>query len=495
MSDRELQRALRRWRDTGSSEDEAVYLRERLRSGELAQERLLLAAYLGHPAAGVALGDSLGELSELEAWLSAQGLSARVDQLEGWIRDWCDAEVAFHFSHLAAFLAEHAEEALEAYELAAPPHPPPAALSERLFARWVRGLAAWGPLIEVRAAWAIASACLAALPECALAPLAAEALDRVAAWLVCPCSSHRRATQELLPLRIVPLEGPPEHVAAAEALCELAQCAQHTDPRYLALVLARTVDAGVRALLGGGALGDAGAERIRRILATELLPWALDGVEIDPASVSALREEVAQAEELRGRRSRGELAEWELELLARAGHPAARIAAGATGRYEPDLEAWARAGAALGRRAAEHVATAAARGARGPWGELRPDDPRLGRALAAARGGSQEGERVAARIRELEAAQRELSSGGALANEACAACLGAARAALLACSSEEDPTWAVVDAVAQAKRALRLAAQHDQQTLTETELDERLRDAILLDLAANLLPAPAPPAS
>ena len=51
MSDSKLRELERRWRETGSVEDEAAYLRERVRVGDLTQERLELAAYCGHEGA------------------------------------------------------------------------------------------------------------------------------------------------------------------------------------------------------------------------------------------------------------------------------------------------------------------------------------------------------------------------------------------------------------------------------------------------------------
>ena len=55
MSDAKLRELERQWRESGSIEDEAAYLRERVRAGDLTQERLELAAYFGHAAAGHAL--------------------------------------------------------------------------------------------------------------------------------------------------------------------------------------------------------------------------------------------------------------------------------------------------------------------------------------------------------------------------------------------------------------------------------------------------------
>lgn len=50
MSDTKLRDLERRWRETGTVDDEAAYLLERVRVGDLTRERLDLAAYLGHRA-------------------------------------------------------------------------------------------------------------------------------------------------------------------------------------------------------------------------------------------------------------------------------------------------------------------------------------------------------------------------------------------------------------------------------------------------------------
>ena len=54
MSDSKLRELERRWKETGSVEDEAAYLLERVRVGDLTRERLELAAYWGHRSARVA---------------------------------------------------------------------------------------------------------------------------------------------------------------------------------------------------------------------------------------------------------------------------------------------------------------------------------------------------------------------------------------------------------------------------------------------------------
>lgn len=73
MSDQKLRELERRLCETDSVEDEAAYLRERVRAGALNQERLELAAYCGHEGARRAVPCvSSAELSLLE-W--TQGLA------------------------------------------------------------------------------------------------------------------------------------------------------------------------------------------------------------------------------------------------------------------------------------------------------------------------------------------------------------------------------------------------------------------------------------
>ncbi len=56
MSDARLRELERRWKETGSPDDEAAYLLERVRVGDLTRERLELAAYCGHEGARKATG-------------------------------------------------------------------------------------------------------------------------------------------------------------------------------------------------------------------------------------------------------------------------------------------------------------------------------------------------------------------------------------------------------------------------------------------------------
>ena len=75
MSDSKLRELERRWRETQSVEDEAAYLRERVRVGDLTQERLELAARTGLPAAETVTG--LKRIDRTSEWLHAIGSSSR----------------------------------------------------------------------------------------------------------------------------------------------------------------------------------------------------------------------------------------------------------------------------------------------------------------------------------------------------------------------------------------------------------------------------------
>ncbi|MBX3471257.1 MAG: hypothetical protein KF878_30690 [Planctomycetes bacterium] len=72
MSDTRLRELERLWKETGSSDDEAAYLLERVRVGDLTQERLELAAYSGHE--GALLCVNVAPPEDLVPWL--RGLTA-----------------------------------------------------------------------------------------------------------------------------------------------------------------------------------------------------------------------------------------------------------------------------------------------------------------------------------------------------------------------------------------------------------------------------------
>ena len=78
MSDEALRALERRWRASGSTADEADYLRERVRVGDLAPDALALAAYCGHAAARLAQdvsepSETIADPNALHRW--ADGLA------------------------------------------------------------------------------------------------------------------------------------------------------------------------------------------------------------------------------------------------------------------------------------------------------------------------------------------------------------------------------------------------------------------------------------
>lgn len=67
MSDAKLRELERRWRETGSVDDEAAYLSERVRTGDLRREHLELAALCGSEAARQVVGPGVqGVMSEAD---------------------------------------------------------------------------------------------------------------------------------------------------------------------------------------------------------------------------------------------------------------------------------------------------------------------------------------------------------------------------------------------------------------------------------------------
>lgn len=76
MGDLRLRGLERRWRKTADPRDEATYLAERVRVGDLSPARLRLAAYAGGAGAALALGS--------QGPTAPEGLTAWVDGLVAW---------------------------------------------------------------------------------------------------------------------------------------------------------------------------------------------------------------------------------------------------------------------------------------------------------------------------------------------------------------------------------------------------------------------------
>ena len=71
MSDGRLRELERAWRTSGAREDEVRWIEACVRAGELPPERVALAAYVGHEAAGQALGPDApsGDAEDLRSWV------------------------------------------------------------------------------------------------------------------------------------------------------------------------------------------------------------------------------------------------------------------------------------------------------------------------------------------------------------------------------------------------------------------------------------------
>lgn len=85
VSDARLRELERRWRETGAPEDEAAWLSERLRAGEVSAEQVELWAYCGRPGAALVMPQAATTLwcsDTLERW---------VHGLERWGRRPCVA--------------------------------------------------------------------------------------------------------------------------------------------------------------------------------------------------------------------------------------------------------------------------------------------------------------------------------------------------------------------------------------------------------------------
>ena len=118
MTDSHLRELERRFRASASVEDEAAWLRARVQAGELSQERLELAAYLGHPAAGAPPGNpDLTWTPENQAptWRWAEGLArwgveaqtrAAVAATRQALRFWEAGDPLDYRPHVAVELAE-----------------------------------------------------------------------------------------------------------------------------------------------------------------------------------------------------------------------------------------------------------------------------------------------------------------------------------------------------------------------------------------------------
>lgn len=106
MADERLRGLERRWKETGFVEDHAAYLHERVRIGDLSQERLELAAYLGDPASTRAIAEE--DRPEVLTADDLPGYRTRLGQAhldKGYLEDvaeWWGQDFCMRFAVAAA---------------------------------------------------------------------------------------------------------------------------------------------------------------------------------------------------------------------------------------------------------------------------------------------------------------------------------------------------------------------------------------------------------
>ena len=108
-------------RSFGTEEEEAAWLVDQLRAGELDEERISLAAWCGHRPAALAISEDLGALS-IREWLESlpehpelrKRVAVAAGRLayEAWSRDHPDWPQEFRERQAAVSLAERAQQAV-----------------------------------------------------------------------------------------------------------------------------------------------------------------------------------------------------------------------------------------------------------------------------------------------------------------------------------------------------------------------------------------------
>lgn len=265
MPDDRLRKVERQFQATGSREHEEALLHERLRSGDLRQDQVLLAAYLGK--------------TEARSVLSAQGL---VGVLVPTFRQFLNGELL------------------------------PIDLEADL-GGWLLYLDAFEPEVAVRAAMAVGN--WAADESAARQPDRPSALEVAAVsaaeeFLRCPCDSHARACGlawqnaesgadrvGYVPASIWPLK------AASRVARTAAASWQFRDSTAKGRVAwcASTAAGWATENLGSKAETERAQAEVRARVQAELVPWVLDGrdpfadrvgpaTELDPQTDSALEE-------------------------------------------------------------------------------------------------------------------------------------------------------------------------------------------------------------
>ena len=161
MTDDRLRALERRFRETGIVEDEAAWLTERSRKGELTPEQIEAAAYLGYAPAAALFPDA-----------------SPLEPLDGWE------------TFLASFVGGSESDLEEDLD--------PSAWARQGVFDWVRGLRSFGEPLVVRVGLAATFCCLRAQSDALATPSpfieleeadfpAATMVARVEDWILCPC--------------------------------------------------------------------------------------------------------------------------------------------------------------------------------------------------------------------------------------------------------------------------------------------------------------------
>ncbi len=155
MTDSRLRELGREWRKTGNLEDEAVWLLERVRTGDLEQSRLKLAAHCGSSSAAVAIqieptpagrvqGSDLGVWSEHLAGLGGRESVVRV--LVGVARALLSRVDSSLLSDSCLVVLDHAERELQVSEFwVSDPNPRTRKHAARLGATYERPRSTFNP--------------------------------------------------------------------------------------------------------------------------------------------------------------------------------------------------------------------------------------------------------------------------------------------------------------------------------------------------------------
>ncbi|MBL4846152.1 MAG: hypothetical protein JKY65_11545 [Planctomycetes bacterium] len=169
MGDADLRELERRWRETGSVEDEAAWLLERVRVGDLERGMLELAAYFGHRAARAVLQDDAPEMPDL-----------------GGVKDRSEVrDLQAQRDFAEAMGLDPSSDAWSCVGAGVDPDE---------IREWCQAFVGLGAEACVRAAWAAAESSLHTWQEeNPTDPRPKRALLAAGGWILCPCSSHAEA--------------------------------------------------------------------------------------------------------------------------------------------------------------------------------------------------------------------------------------------------------------------------------------------------------------